>query len=211
MKRFKVGAYDVDGLLVDSHNPIAWSLNETLIDYGGNPIGPNWFKENQLGLHEDLVRSRGVPENIRVEEFNALFRRRCLRWHLYKEMPGASELLSNTLMHGMRVCLVSAFDAEVTMEKMTYLGMIGYVTKIYGGEDKAESFRILCDDFQCRPDEVVFSTDMGRDIDHALRAGVENSLAVVSDFSTHEQLATYGVPVFDNLHQLHTHFQEYVW
>lgn len=206
--RTRVVVFDVDGVVLDSLHACVWSLNQALIQFGGNPIGDDYFQRNHFGSHENFVRSRGVPESVSMEEFDSVLDQLFHRVYLYQEMPGVRELLANIQVQGIPMYLSSACNVDLTRAKIGYHDdLTGFFVDIYGGERKSESFRHLCQEFCFQPEEIVFVTDMGRDIDEARLAGVENVLAVVSRFSTREQLESYGVPVFDSMHNLQTHFQ----
>jgi phosphoglycolate phosphatase-like HAD superfamily hydrolase len=189
--------FDVDGVVLDSLHAIVDSVNESLLEFGGQPIKHDWYRKNNLGTHADFLRSRGIKEQD-FQEFDRLFDKFLRRACLYGEMPGARDTLQLARTIGP-VHLISACGAEVTTAKICHHnGLAELVDGVHGDEAKSKVFRNLMTEFELSSSEIVFVTDMPRDIHEAERAGLWKIIVLLSDFSTAEQFSGWDYPICEN-------------
>lgn len=197
----KLITFDVDGVVLDSLHAIVDSVNESLLEFGGRPIQHDWYRKNNLGTHADFLRSRGIKEQD-FQEFDRLFDKFLRRACLYGEMPGARDTLQLARTIGP-VHLISACGAEITAAKIRHHdGLAELVDGVHGDEAKSQVFRDLMAEFELSSSEIVFVTDMPRDVVEAEAAGLRKIIVILSDFSTAEQFSSWNYPVCENHQQV---------
>jgi len=207
---FKMAVFDVDGVVIDSFAGIVQSINETLIQFGGQPIELDWYRCNHFSKHEYFVRSRGVDESVDLEEFDReLYKRFFFHAHLHDEREGLRQVVEFIRERKLLMHLASACDVALTQVKIDrHYGLAKFFSRIHGGEKKSEAFASIMSEHNLSPDDIIFITDMPRDIDEALSVGIDCNIAIVSDFSTREQFTKYDCPVVNDHYELFRLIQE---
>lgn len=204
MNNVKSVVLDVDGVILDSLMGTVGAINRTLVEFGGEAIKSSWFKENRLDSLHDFVLSRGVPEDINWDDFYKTLDQFFFRVWLYRERSDIRPVLEFFRKQGLPIYLASACGIDLTKAKLSFhSGLMEFVTEIYGGADrKSEVLNSLLKEQSVLASEVLFITDMPRDIDEAESLRIQKIIALVSEFSSEEQFAGYVWPVVHNNKEL---------
>ncbi len=197
----RVAVFDVDGVILDSEAGSIWATNQALTLFGGEPISLDWYQQNHLGSFCDMLVARGVPAEKCEELLLALDDFFCLAE--YPERPGARQVLSYFSERGLPIHFASACNRALTIEKIgRHAGLADFVSATYGGERKAAAFLQIAEEMKIAPANILFVTDMGRDIEEAELAGVQYVFTITSGFSSRQQLAAYGYPIVHHHEEL---------
>lgn len=207
---FKLAVFDVDGVVIDSFAGIVQSINETLVQFGGQPIELDWYRRNHFAKHGDFVRSRGVDESVDLEEFDReLYKRFFFHAQLHDEREGLRQVVELIHERKLSMHLSSACDVALTQVKIDrHYGLAKFFSRIHGGENKSEAFATIMSEHNLSPDNIIFITDMPRDLDEAAIVGIDFNIAIVSDFSTREQFANYDCAIVEDHYELFRLLQE---
>ncbi|OHA58675.1 MAG: hypothetical protein A2571_02810 [Candidatus Vogelbacteria bacterium RIFOXYD1_FULL_44_32] len=197
-----LAVFDVDGVILDSHFGVVDALNEGFLNFRGQVIGYDWYQKNTLGSHRDFLLNQGVLEED-LGAFDGYIHELFAQAWRYKERPGIRSILSLLQQYGVLIHLASACSVEVTEAKISYhAGLRDFFAEIHGGEKKSAVFTELAERFQIPLDQIAFITDMERDLDEAVLAGLTKVVAITSGFSTHSQLSRYNFPVVTHPEEL---------
>lgn len=194
---------DVDGVICDSHKAITQCINAVLEFFGCEQIADDYFKQNPLMEFHNFWRGRGVSESIAIETIYERYDALACRPEIYRECPDIRAVLDYIKAQDVPIYLVSAMNDGLTELKIAHHdGLMDYVSGIRGGDDKSAAMLSLCADLGIAPENVLFITDMERDLVHSRNIGVGYEIAIVSDFSTREGLLAHTPHVADHHHHL---------
>jgi len=202
----KLAVFDVDGVILDSAVEMISCINETLYRFGGETIPTDWYLNNQLGSFRDFVLSRRVPEKYLEVFLEDLDRTMISRSGRHRKREGIEGALRLVRARGLPLYLASACNRELTEAKIRpHRQLMEMVDGIYGLEEKSLVFKTLAEKYQIETSEIIFITDMPRDLKQAEAAGVTNNLVILNGgFCRVEHFAGYSYPMAETVDELIT-------
>jgi phosphoglycolate phosphatase len=209
----RVIAFDLDGCILDSTEPISQCLNAALVDHGLEPVPLDDLARHvgpplQLTI-AGLLEERGADARLvdqLVSAYRERYRTESLR--LATVYPGIVELLEQ-LAGGERLAICTSKPTRWAVPILEHLGLAHHFERIAGpGLTEAEAktttlARVLDELAPLDRADTVMIGDRHHDVEAALHHGLV-PVGVTWGFGTREELESAGaVAVIDHPGELH--------
>lgn len=162
MQSKKIIAFDFDGVLI---NTIDMSVSVS------QRMDKAMTRDRYLRNHEGNVFKMFNTAKDSVVDFFTEYQKG-LRHH---EITPEFVQLIQTLAKQYSLTIVSSTPSAIITEYLSQKNLRNYFGSILGGDvspDKAQKLQMICSEFGCGPDSLIFITDTLGDIKEANRAGV---------------------------------------
>lgn len=207
--------WDWNGTLLDDV-PVCVEVMNTLLRARGLPEIPSEEYYRSVFAFPVIAYYKALGFKVDAQAFAAVadeyvhaYQRRVSRCALH---AGAEELLAAIQTAGLRQAVVSASRQDHLITQAAPFNLFSYFTEMIGSKNNlAESKARLAQDFlkkaQIPPETVLFIGDTLHDFETAASCG-SSCVLVAQGHQSVERLSETGTPVFENLQQLKTYFQE---
>ncbi len=214
MKPYRHIIWDWNGTLLDDPRQVVEILNTILARRKQPPVTLEQYRAEFDFPVIAYYRKLGFdfeadPFDAICEEYHVIYRQKQLACRLH---DGAVEVLQSLIDQGRTHSILSAYQQQMLHEVVEHFGLTQYFEHIFGLNDyyahsKVDSGRMLLEQLDHKPSEILFVGDTSHDWHVAGQMGVDCVL-IANGHQSRDRLEQCGVNILDSIDQLPSYLKK---
>ncbi len=169
--------FDMDGVLIDSHNVWFDIFNSALVHFGFNKISRDEFDKNVWAINFSETVNKYFPGKT-IEELREYYYKNFDNFVVkIKKMENLNPILEDIKKKGLKIAVVSNTQSNIVRAILRRIGVEDYFDIIVGGDmvqkgkPDPEIVFVACDKLKVKPEEAILVGDTIYDKQAAESAG----------------------------------------